>query len=152
MFILLLLIWIVLNGRVTAEILVFGCLISGGVTLLSRRAFGFSRRMERRLFRNVPLLIYFTGVLTVEIVKAAFLVMGVVLNPSKKPDPVLVEFHSGLPTDLQNVLLANSITLTPGTFTVVQDGDRFVVHCLRAEYADGIEDSVFVRLLARLDA
>ena len=79
-------------------------------------------------------------------------VVKTVLNPSKKPDPVLAEFHSGLPTDLQNVLLANSITLTPGTFTVVQDGDRFVVHCLRAEYADGIEDSVFVRLLARLDA
>ena len=75
--------------------------------------------------------------------------MGLVLH-AEDPEPVIVEFHSGFQSRLQNVLLANSITLTPGTITVFQDGDHFVVHCLRREYAEGIEDSSFVRLLRRV--
>ena len=69
---------------------------------------------------------------------------------SKNPDPVLVEFHSGLKDAFSNVVLANSITLTPGTFTVVQKDDFFVVHCLRPEFAEGIEESSFVRLLRKV--
>jgi len=89
------------------------------------------------------------GNLVVEIIKAAFQV-AVLAWSKKTPDPVMVEFHSGLEGNLTNVLLANSITLTPGTFTVHQDGDRFIVHCLRAEYAEGIEDSSFIKLLRRV--
>ena len=40
--------------------------------------------------------------------------------------------------------------LTPGTYTVFQEKDRFVIHCLRREYAEGLEDSSFVHLLRRL--
>ena len=76
--------------------------------------------------------------------------IGVVYKPGKKPDPVLIEFHSGLKDPFSNVLLANSITLTPGTYTVVQEGDRFVIHCLRREFAQGIDDSSFIHLLRKL--
>ena len=58
--------------------------------------------------------------------------------------------HSGFHTQLQNVLLANSITLTPGTITLFQEGDHFVVHCLRREFGDGIEESSFVKLLRKI--
>ena len=78
------------------------------------------------------------------------MVMTVVFNPFEKPEPVIVEFHSGLETELQNVLLANSITLTPGTYTLFQEGDHFVIHCLRREYADGMGDSAFIRYLKML--
>ena len=62
----------------------------------------------------------------------------------------MIEFHSGLKGQFSNVLLANSITLTPGTYTVLQEGDRFVVHCLRREFADDVDTSSFVRLLKKL--
>ena len=57
----------------------------------------------------------------------------------------------GLKTDTARVVLANSITLTPGTITVTLEGDEFVVHCLDKELADGIENSVFVALLRRME-
>ena len=63
---------------------------------------------------------------------------------------MLVEFHSGLPSDFQNVLLANSITLTPGTYTLEQQGDHFLVHSLVPEYAEGMAESSFVQLLRKL--
>ena len=62
-----------------------------------------------------------------------------------------MEFHSGLKTELQNVLLANSITLTPGTYTLFQEGDHFVVHCLKREYGEGMEESSFIKYLRLLD-
>ena len=49
------------------------------------------------------------------------------------------------------MLLANSITLTPGTITVSVEGNRFCVHCLDWELADGVEDSVFVELLKEME-
>ena len=36
--------------------------------------------------------------------------------------------HTGLTSDLGRMLLANSITLTPGTLTVEADGDRMLIH------------------------
>ena len=33
--------------------------------------------------------------------------------------------------------------------TILQDGDRFVIHCLRPEYAEGLDDSSFIHLLRR---
>lgn len=147
MAILYFLIWIVLNGRITLEIVIFGILISLAVSLFSRKVMGYDSSNNARILRNLPLLTRYVGVLILEIVKAALSVMKVCVSPGAAPDPVIVTFHSGLPSKFQNVLLANSITLTPGTFTLEQDGDRFVIHCLRSEYAEGLEDSVFVRLL-----
>ena len=54
--------------------------------------------------------------------------------------------------DTSRFLLANSITLTPGTITVAVDGDKFIVHCLDKTLAEGIESSVFVKLLEKIEA
>ena len=141
--------WIILNGRVTVELVGFGILISAAVTVFSVKVMGYSLANEARFWRNFPLFLLYVLNLLVEILKAALAVMGLVLS-GKKPDPVIVEFHSGFDTMLQNVLLANSITLTPGTITVFLEGDHFVIHSLRKEYAQGIEDSSFVRLLKKI--
>ena len=48
-------------------------------------------------------------------------------------------------------MLANSITLTPGTITVKLSGDEFSVHCLDKSLAVGLSDSIFVKLLMRIE-
>ena len=96
----------------------------------------FRKYLKERFISKVPL-------------KAAWLVARMVFR-ADEPDPVIVEFHSGLKTQFQNVLLANSITLTPGTITVFQEGDHFVIHALRREYAEGLESSSFIKLLDKL--
>ena len=150
MAILLFLLWIIWNGRVSVEILLFGVALTAAVLLFAIKVLGYSLESERRIWRNFPLFLLCVLTLIAEIFKASFTVAKLAYDPSGKPDPVIVEFHSGLPTDFQNVLLANSITLTPGTFTLIQEGDRFVVHCLRREYASGMGDSRFIELLRRV--
>ncbi len=143
--------WLILNGRITAELILLGIPISALVLLLANRAVGYTLKTDLRIMRNLPVFFLYTMNLVAEILKASAAVMGVVLDPSKKPEPVIVEFHSGLKTELQNVLLANSITLTPGTYTLFQEGDHFVVHCLKREYGEGMEESSFVKYLRLLD-
>ena len=138
-----------LNGRITLELTVLGILIAGLIWLLAFKVIGLPADTDLRLLRNLPLLTLYILNLLLEIVKAAWTVMLTVYR-ADEPDPVIVEFHSGLHTKMQNVLLANSITLTPGTITVFQEGDHFVVHCLHREYAEGMEDSSFVRLLRKM--
>lgn len=145
------LLWLILNGRITAELVLLGIPISALVLLLANRAVGYTLKTDIRIMRNIPVFFLYTLNLVAEILKASAAVMGVVLDPSKKPEPVIVEFHSGLKTELQNVLLANSITLTPGTYTLFQEGDHFVVHCLKREYGEGMEESSFVKYLRLLD-
>ena len=145
------LLWLILNGRITAELILLGIPISALMLLLANRAVGYTIKTDIRIMRNLPVFFLYTLNLVAEILKASAAVMEVVLDPSKKPDPVIVEFHSGLKTELQNVLLANSITLTPGTYTLFQEGDHFVVHCLKREYGEGIGESSFVKYLRLLD-
>ena len=141
--------WLILNGRVTVEILIFGLLIGAAVSLFAYRVIGCAPSNDWRIFRNLSVFILYALNLVWEILKAAWTVMCMVFR-ADEPDPVIIEFHSGFHNNLQNVLLANSITLTPGTITVFQEDDHFVVHCLRREYGEGIENSSFIRILRRL--
>ena len=149
MSILLFLLWLLLNGRVTLEIVVIGAGLTALLMAFMTRFLGWSVRRERELFRVAPLFALYLLNLLWETIKAAVTVLAVALTPTMHPEPALVEFRSGLPREYQNVILANSITLTPGTITVFQEGDRFLVHALRREYAEGLNRSSFVLLLRK---
>ena len=150
MAILLFLLWIIWNGKVSVEILLFGAALTALAMLFAIKLLGYSLESERRFWRNLPLFLRYVAVLIAEILRSAAAVGALALSPGKRPDPVIIEFHSGLSTDFQNVLLANSITLTPGTVSLFQEGDRFMVHCLRREFADGMGDSRFIELLRKM--
>lgn len=145
----LFLLWILLNGRVTPEIIVIGAGVTAALIAFMARFLGWSPKRERDILRVTPLFLLYLLNLLWETVKAAVSVLFLSLTPSLHPEPALVEFRSGLPREYQNVILANSITLTPGTITVFQEGDRFLVHALRREYAEGLNRSSFVRLLRK---
>ena len=150
MSVLLFLLWIILNGRVTIEIVIFGVLITAVIMLFAVKAVGYDIHNDARIAGNLPLFVVYTLNLIWEIVKASAAVMGVAFSGKKKPEPVIVEFDSGFESNFRNVILANSITLTPGTYTLFQKGGHFTVHCLRPEYAEGMADSSFVKLLRKL--
>ena len=142
------LLWIVFNGKVTTEIVLTGLPVTALVSLFSYRLTGYSAASDLKLIRNIPLLILYVLNLIREIAISASAVMLMIIR-GRAPEPVIIEFRSGLASEAKNVLLANSITLTPGTITMFQEGDRFVIHCLRPEYGRGIDDSSFIRLLRR---
>lgn len=150
-FLLFFAVWMILNGKVTAEICIFGVLISAALFYFMCRYMEYSLKKELLLFRLIPLFIRYFGVLVKEIVKANVCVLKIILSPELQPEPAFVYFDTDLRTGLARVLLANSITLTPGTITVPVEDDRFCVHCLDKELAEGMETSVFVKLLKEME-
>ena len=87
----------------------------------------------RRLFVYIPWLLW-------QIVISSIQVAAVVLHPKLPADPALIRFRTKLPTTASRVILANSITLTPGTLTVELDGEAFFVHALTDVSFTGIAD------------
>ena len=150
-FLLFFAVWMILNGKVTAEICIFGVLISAALFYFMCRYMEYSLKKELLLFRLIPLFIHYFGVLVKEIVKANVCVLKIILSPELQPEPAFVYFDTDFKTGLARVLLANSITLTPGTITVSVEDDRFCVHCLDKELAGGMETSIFVKLLKEME-
>lgn len=151
MFALFFFVWLILNGRVTVEICVFGVFISAALFYFMCRFMEYSIRKEMALFRLFPLFCRYFWVLVEEIVKANVCVLKIILSPEIQPEPALVYFDTELRSGMAKMLLANSITLTPGTITVSVEGNRFCVHCLDRELAEGMEQSVFVELLKEME-
>jgi multicomponent Na+:H+ antiporter subunit E len=86
-----------------------------------------------------------------EIVKANFATLKLVCSSNVVNDPVLVTFDMDFKSETSKFMLANAITLTPGTITVSVEGNRFTVHCLDKSFAEGINTSVFVDILHKIE-
>ena len=60
-------------------------------------------------------------------------------------------FDVPIKNEILLTVLANSITLTPGTITVDIENSTFCVHALDKDLAQGIEDLIFVKLLVKME-
>lgn len=152
MYVLFFLLWIIFNGRVTTEIVLFGLAIAAVLYWFICKFMDFSPRRELAYLRKGGYLLQYLYHLVKEIIIANFATMKLVCAAGRVVEPVLIEFETHFKSDTSRFLLANSITLTPGTITVAVEGDRFIVHCLDKTLAEGIESSVFVQLLEKIEA
>ncbi|MBQ1409926.1 MAG: Na+/H+ antiporter subunit E [Oscillospiraceae bacterium] len=152
MLLFLYLIWLILNGGLTLEICLLGLGLIALLALPVRVLFGYGWRTELRFWRSLPFFLAFIAVLLWKILLANLDVLQLILNREKKIQPVLVHCHTCLKTEFCRFLLANCITLTPGTITVAMQDDQLTVHCLRKDMLEDTEHGVIVRLLQHLEA
>ena len=143
--------WLILNGRITVEICLFGLVITAGVYAFCVRCLGYSPQHERGLLRRLGLYLVYFFVLIWEILKANFAVMKIILINSAPYDAGIVRVKVPLKRPVSRMLLSNSITLTPGTVTVEQQGDDFLVLCLNKGDAANIPRWRLTRLLHRME-
>ena len=141
MYLIFFLIWIIFNGQFTWEIAAFGAVISGAMYWFICRFMNYKPRMDVLLCKKFFLILQYIFVLIKEII----------MSSRYELEPVVVRFRTDLKTAPARILLANSITLTPGTITVSLEENEYVVHCLDKELAKGINNSLFVTLLKRLE-
>lgn len=145
------LVWVIFNGQLTLEIAVFGAVIAAVVYAFTCKFMDWSPSKDLFLIKKFVLLIQYAGLLIREIVKANMAMIHMTVAPDLEPDPVLVKFHTKLRSKTARVLLANSITLTPGTITVSLEEDELMVHCLDRSFSEGLEDSSFEQALLKIE-
>lgn len=151
MLLLFFLVWVVFNGRLTLEIALFGIAVAGAVFAFVCRFMDYSLKKELHFYKLVPAFVQYLYYLIKEIIVANMTVSRMILTRKERMEPVLVHVHANLKTEMARVILANSITLTPGTITVSLTEDKLLVHCLDKSLSEGMEDSVFVRLLQKME-
>lgn len=151
MYLLFFLIWIVFNGRFTWEIAAFGVVLAGVMYWFICKFLNYRPIMDIWLCRKSWGILHYIFVLIKEIVKANLTVIGMIFSSKYELEPVVVHFKVNLKTNVARVALADSITLTPGTITVSQRSGEYIVHCLDKSLAEGLDRSVFVELLEKLE-
>lgn len=151
MLLLFFLVWVIFNGTITVEIAVIGAVIVLFMFAFICRFMDYSVKREILLYKKSVYFLWYIVILVAEIVKANMAVIRLITSNSEVVEPVMVRVHTNLRSNFCRVLLANSITLTPGTITVSLDGDEYVVHCLDKSLSEGMEDSVFVKMLEKLE-
>ena len=123
--IVLALIWAAISGNFSGLNLLLGGLIGGVAIWLLRDAWA-GPRSTRKIRRVLSLAALFFYELMASAVRVAIVVMRPDLKSALRPAIIAVPI--ALKSDAEVTLLANLITLTPGTLTVDVSADRSVLY------------------------
>ncbi|SHJ01038.1 multisubunit sodium/proton antiporter, MrpE subunit [Dethiosulfatibacter aminovorans DSM 17477] len=147
--VLLLGLWLVFAERFSIEVLLVGIF---GVILVAL----INKKLVEKIrlsigLKSIPYFFEYLFILLYEIIKANIHVAMLVLSPKPKLSPSFVKHRISLKSDLHRTILANSITLTPGTLTVSMEDDEMLIHCLTEEFGKSIEETRFEKILMKLE-
>jgi len=141
--------WLLLSGYYTGFLVAAGFGSAAAVLVAARRMEVVDREgMPVDILRAV--LVYWPWLFW-EIVKSAWTVSKIILDPRLPISPTLVRFRPLQRTPVGLVTHANSITLTPGTITIECDDDEFLVHGLTLASAEGAVASEMDRRVRKLE-
>lgn len=135
-------VWGALHGSFGVGTLLVGALFSWAILRLSRPLFNPEEdnaveggRPFRQAWRSVVLLVVFLR----EMVLSAVEVAWYVLQPSLSIRPAIIEYPLDVQTDREITMLANMISLTPGTLSmdVAPDRSAIYVHAISVSTGNG---------------
>jgi multicomponent Na+:H+ antiporter subunit E len=155
-FCLLFVTWCAFSGFFDPFHLSLGAMASAWVAAVSNHIALAQPHKDRptRGMKFVAGLTSYIAWLIIQVIKANIQVLKLSFASSVEHElsPRVVEFRTSLPDDFSRFVLAQSITLTPGTITIRVDGDRFIVHALTEDMAMGVPGDMETRLLALFGA
>jgi multicomponent Na+:H+ antiporter subunit E len=140
--------WVLWSGQFQPLLLVLGA-ISCLLTAYLTRRMGyfeddlFALRFGARLFG-------YWAWLAKEVVRSSIEVARVVVNPRLPISPQIVEIQATASHPVDQAILGNSITLTPGTLALDVHRGRIQVHCLTQAGADDLKSGEMDRRVAAL--
>ncbi len=141
--------WVLLSGHFTPFLLTAGAVSAFAVVV-------FARRLELVDPEGHP--VDFSGSalrywpwLGVEIVKSAWDVSRLIVDPKLPISPTLVRVKPTQVSAVGRVVYANSITLTPGTVTVVAGREEFLVHAITRAGAESLAAGDMDRRVTRFE-
>ena len=141
--------WLLLSGFYVP---LFFALGAGSVILVV----WITLRMDTADHEAVPLhlglrTLRYWAWLAVEIAKSNIDVARCALSPSLPISPSDFEVRASQDTALGRTIFANSITLTPGTITITENGDRLRVHALTEDTRAALESGEMDRRVTALE-
>lgn len=145
---LLFLTWVILSGFFGAFFLVSGIVSCVAAIWISKKL-GILKCESCRLycrFRSIGYLFW----LIKEIIKSSWDVSIRMWQAEPKISPRLAWVPTTQKDDVGLTMFANSITLTPGTVTVIVENDQMLVHALCSEGMDSLLEGDMDRRVAKM--
>lgn len=145
MFVVIFLLWIIFNGRLAWDVVISGLIVSAAVSAFAVR---FCNWNHTKKWNRIAFMIHVPGYILLllrEIFFSNLQMIRMILSPKMEEHiaPMLVHVPVKLKDPVIRTLLANSITLTPGTITVQMQEDAFIVHAINPEMGEDLEHSAF---------
>lgn len=146
--------WLLFTWSLAPRSLLIGGVHSTVIALLTFRLFIEEDEAARRSHLPRPhFLLAYLLVLVFKMYVSSFQVLWNIVRG--RINPGVVHFRTKLRSDIARVALGNSITLTPGTITLLIDDDHLIVHWLDARtthsrYAASLISAPFEALLKRV--
>lgn len=125
----LMLFWLMLVNSLAPDTLLVGALVSLIIALLYRDGLSFFtefRWTPKAIVAGVAYYAYFFR----QLVRSNLRLAAIVVDPALPIEPGILKIRTGLESRMGRLMLANSITLTPGTLTVEVEGEWLYVHCV----------------------
>lgn len=123
----LFLIWLIFTSSLNPFSLTAGIIGSIGIALLTYKVFIQEYDASRQTLLPHPLyLLLFFITLIWNLYSSSVKMLVAIIY--KNPNPRIVHFRTRLHSDLARMVLANSITFTPGTITLDLNDDHLTVH------------------------
>ena len=141
------LLWVLLVNQLSAGQLVLGALLGWLIPFATSRFWP-----EHIRIRHPLTLLRYLSVLVIDIVRGSFHVARLILRGPRHLRPVFIRIPLALETDLAISLLANTISLTPGTVSALLSEDKrtLVVHTLDTDDAAALVAEIKQRYEAPL--
>lgn len=141
----------VLSERITVESMAFGILVALMMYMLNGHLKGPIGEEKYCILGNVNRYGAYLCLLVKEVVLANVQVARIVLSRKISISPTIITYETKLKSLFHRTVLANSITLTPGTLTVSLVDNIVTIHCLREEYKEHIVDSKLEKILLQIE-
>ena len=147
--------WFVMSGIFEAKFILYGLGSAAIITLLCIRSLlidGLHSGDTYFLlhFNYLRMILYFFWLLW-QIICSAWYVSKVILFHREEVQPGVVWFKADYDNPVARALLANSITLTPGTITIdMFDDGVYSVHGLTKEVMEGVLDGSMQAQIAKV--
>lgn len=141
--------WLLLAPQFEMSSLLLGMFISLIIVLFTYEKGESKTTQPIRLFKAH---LGFYVVLLIEIFKANIDVARIVLSKKMDIQPHYLNYQPSISSHYVAVLLANAITLTPGTLSVDYDEHGYVIHALTLSAAAGLEGSSLEKAAKEIDA
>ncbi len=129
--------WILLSGNLEVLNFLQGFIIGYIILYVFRNAIG-----AKKYFDRIPAIISFIMFFLKELMKANLIVAYDILTPQDHMNPGIIELELDAETDSEITLLANIITLTPGTLSIDLSEDRKKLY-VHAMYIQDIEKTKY---------
>lgn len=127
--------WLILNASLSYEYLISGAIAAVAVGLIFISDYPVFSELKLTPKAMLSIVVY-CFVFLYELVKSNFDVAKRVISPTIRINPGIVAVKTSLKSKTGRLLLANTITLTPGTFTIDIQEDVLYIHWIDVAVAD----------------